>query len=106
MTERDDIGFRSMNQMWNAVIPAVAALLGVLLGNMLQARRELRKWQLERDAQRQRDREQWEREDRHRFIEQKREIYADFLGKLDQYAEVVERAIIYCINHPPGRDEE
>jgi hypothetical protein len=38
----------------------------------------MKKWRLEREAQRDRDREMWAREDRHRFTEQRRKVYVDF----------------------------
>jgi len=67
------------------VITALAALLGVVVGQAWQARREQRRWKWERELdaehreeQRQRDREMWAREDRNRFTEQKRQIYVDY----------------------------
>ena len=72
--------------IWTALLAAVAALAGVLLGQTLQTRREDRNWQ----RQRQRDVEQrelqaireqiaWKREDDRRFLNQLRELYTDFL---------------------------
>lgn len=67
---------------WTAVIAAAAALLGVLLGQLLQTRREDRNWRRQREDQRRRDVALWDREDRHRFTDTKREIYAKQLEAL------------------------
>lgn len=74
-----------MTSVWVPVITALAALLGVVVGQAWQARREQRRWKWERELdaehreeQRQRDREMWAREDRNRFTEQKRQIYVDY----------------------------
>ena len=74
-----------MTSVWVPVITALAALLGVVVGQAWQARREQRRWNWERELdaehreeQRQRDREMWAREDRNRFTEQKRQIYVDY----------------------------
>ncbi|PWK83134.1 hypothetical protein C8D88_11115 [Lentzea atacamensis] len=51
-----------------AILAALIALIGVHYGQWLQSQRERE------------DRvEQWQREDRHRFADHKREIYAEFL---------------------------
>jgi hypothetical protein len=74
-----------ITSVWIPVITALAALLGVVVGQAWQARREQKRWRSERELdaehredQRQRDRDMWAREDRNRFTEQKRQIYADY----------------------------
>jgi hypothetical protein len=86
---------------WTVVITAAAAFLGVVVAQWWTGRRENRNWQRQREMyaqqwedqrerdgeqredQRQRDRELWEREDRHRFTNDKRQIYAEFLTAAD-----------------------
>jgi hypothetical protein len=74
-----------MTSVWVPIVSALAALLGVAVGQAWQARREQRRWKWERELdaehreeQRHRDREMWAREDRNRFTEQKRQIYIDY----------------------------
>ena len=86
-----------MGSLWPSVIAAVSALLGVAVGQVVQGRREERRWsrERERDAEqrtdaRDRDRELWGREDRHRFVETKRAIYADYLRHLAELEQVLQ----------------
>jgi hypothetical protein len=74
-----------MVSAWVPAITAIAALAGVLIGQFWQGHRENMRWARERELdaehreeQRQRDREMWAREDRHRFTEQKRQIYVEY----------------------------
>jgi hypothetical protein len=74
-----------MASAWVTAITAIAALVGVGVGQFWQGRREDMRWARERkldaerrEEQRQRDREMWAREDRHRFIEQKRQVYVEY----------------------------
>lgn len=74
-----------MASVWVSVITALAALIGVIVGQAWQAQREQRRWKWERELdaehreeQRQRDREMWAREDRNRFTDQKRQVYVDY----------------------------
>jgi hypothetical protein len=66
---------------WVPAITALAALLGVIVGQFWQARREDKRWKRERGERL----EQWQREDRYRFAEYKRELYADFLSGLRRF---------------------
>ncbi|MGE3795799.1 MAG: hypothetical protein AB7I38_17995 [Dehalococcoidia bacterium] len=74
-----------LSSLGPSIIAATAALIGVLMGNLLQSRRERSRWNLDRQAQRQRDHELWGREDRHRFTEHKRDLYARFLSALARF---------------------
>jgi hypothetical protein len=76
-----------MMNIWVAAISAVAALSGVVLGQWLQARRELVQYSRDRD----REELQWRRENQQRFAQEKRKTYADFLATLEK----CER----CIDH-------
>jgi hypothetical protein len=62
-----------------AILAAVIALIGVHYGQWLQTRREtgLRA-------------ELWQREDRHRFTAEKREIYADLLTEFSRWRRALE----------------
>ncbi|SDN58876.1 hypothetical protein [Allokutzneria albata] len=57
-----------------AVLAALIAFGGVALGQLMQSRRER---QLRTD--------QWRREDRHRFADHKRELYAELLSYFDRW---------------------
>jgi len=92
--------------LWTAGIAAFAAVIGVLVGQLLQSRREQRNWERQAAEQRRRDAEQredqrrrdaeqredqrrhdhqlWEREDRYRFATDKRDIYIGFLSGADK----------------------
>ena len=59
-----------------AFLAPVAALVGVVVGAVMQRRTT----RLQLEAARVRDRELWAREDRHRFTEQKRVLYAEFVS--------------------------
>lgn len=74
-----------MVSVWIPALTAFAALLGVFVGQFWQGHREDKRWSRERELdvehreeQRQRDHEIWAREDRHRFTEQKRQVYVDY----------------------------
>ncbi len=74
-----------MVSVWIPVITAFSALFGVVVGQYWQGRREERRWWWERELdaehreeQRLRDREMWARDDRNRFMDQKRQIYVDY----------------------------
>jgi hypothetical protein len=78
------------------VVPAIAALLGVVLGQWQQSRREEVRWQREREreaqqrsAQRERDRLAWERADRNLLTGEKRELYGRLLGLIADWYEVL-----------------
>ena len=78
------------------VVPAVAALLGVVLGQLQQSRREEVRWQRERErdakqraAQRERDRLSWERADRNQLTSEKRELYGQLLGLIADWYETL-----------------
>lgn len=65
-----------------AVLSACIALSGVYFGQLLQGRRE-----------RKQRAEQWKREDRHRFTEHKRQLYADSLALLYRWSEELDEII-------------
>lgn len=74
-----------MTSNWSPIIPAVAALAGVAIGQLWQGHRDDKRWEREhalererRGEQRTRDQEIWAREDRARFKDQKRVIYAEY----------------------------
>jgi len=64
-----------------AFLAPVAALVGVVVGAVMQRRTT----RLQLEATEKRDRELWAREDRHRFTEKKRELYAEYLDAYFQY---------------------
>jgi len=87
--------------LWPAALPALAALAGVLLGQFIQGRREEKRWHRERERdealwsqQRDKDAALWAREDRIRFADYRRDLYADFLATLIRYADLLERASV------------
>ncbi|MCK2245385.1 MULTISPECIES: hypothetical protein [unclassified Crossiella] len=57
-----------------SAIGALIALAGVVVGQLMQGRREFKL----RESQ-------WVREDRHRFTDQKRDLYADVLATVDKW---------------------
>jgi hypothetical protein len=78
------------------VVPAIAALLGVVLGQWHQARREEVRWQRERErdakqraTQRERDRLAWERADRNQLTSEKRELYGRLMGLVADWYEAL-----------------
>jgi hypothetical protein len=77
--------------LWfTAVIAFVAPLIGyagVLLGQWMQ-RRTAREQLAE---QQRRDRELWDREDKHRFTEQKRLLYAEYLAAASQFGQFIRK---------------
>lgn len=101
-----------MGSLWPSVITAVAVLVGVVTGHLMQGRREERRWDRERqrDADqradlRERDRELWAREDQHRFVETKRVIYADYLRQLGELEQVLEYTAKSLKEVLPNADE-
>jgi hypothetical protein len=68
-----------------AVIAAIIALAGVVVGQWMQ--RKTTRLQLE--EQRRRDAELWKREDRYRFAEAKRNLYVKFLAESVGFEELV-----------------
>ena len=65
--------------IWVTVALAFAAPVFALIGVVVGAVMNRRTTRLQLEAGRQRDRELWAREDRHRFAEQKRVLYAEYL---------------------------
>lgn len=72
----------------NAIITAVAAVIAVALAQWWTTRRD----RDEREEQRRRDSESWRREDRARFLEHRRETYAELIGELRQSCQRLSRA--------------
>ncbi|MFD1148073.1 hypothetical protein [Saccharothrix hoggarensis] len=68
-----------MVDVWTALISGGTALGGVLIANIWQGHREDKRWK---------------REDRYRFVEHKRELYADFLGRLDEWIREIQPASV------------
>ena len=60
---------------WVPVITGVAAFVGAILAQLLGIIR----WRWEREEEREKDRIAWKREDKYRFAEYKRKLYADVI---------------------------
>jgi len=90
-----------MGNVWTAVLPAVTALAGVLLGQVLQGRREEKRWHRGRERDQELSSHQraqnvalWAREDRNRFVDYRRDLYADYLASLVKHIDVIDQASI------------
>lgn len=75
-----------MLSVWSALVAAVAALAGVVLGQWLQGRRDYAQYRREVQAESRRSM----REDRTRFVEERRRVYADFVDKLHQTERIID----------------
>ena len=73
-----------------AFLAPVAALVGVVVGAVMQRRTT----RLQLEAGRERDRELWMREDRRRFMAEKRVVYADFLNGVRASVQRLHKAIV------------
>lgn len=111
----------STTSIWTGLVAALAAILGVLIAQAWTTRREDRNWQRQlqlytqqwedqqlRDAEQRkdqhlRDADQRQREDRHRFTEYKRDLYAELLSNLDIYRSEV-GIYLFKFDHRSGPD--
>ncbi|MET8908404.1 hypothetical protein [Micromonospora sp. NPDC004551] len=66
---------------WLAIVVACIGVVGVLLGGLLQAWRDDRRWNREREN----ERERWRREEKARWFDKKTETFNHFLTAMDDW---------------------
>ena len=89
-----------MTAWWVPIIAAGAALLGVVIGQQMQARRDDVRWTRERERDRDQLQEQrakdelaWQRETQYRFASIRTELYTDLLSALQRCNEQFARRL-------------
>lgn len=90
--------------MWSQILPGLLgggfALLGVWFTQRQSDRRELERWQRERE----REREGWAREDAARSYDHRRDAYIDFMSEWNRYYDIAYRARVLGPGEEPDFD--